>query len=874
MANRLLDGIIQSVSDVASVLFDARSDASVTGIPTGRRRLYYSTTQNDVVTKDSSGTIKPLGGQSLGSRFTLFSRRPLFDVVGALIQDLGDRVRLDLGRIDAREYLARDGITDTTTGNCATAIEDAINAAAAAGVWCKLPPGEIRLERPITVTGTGLMGIKGHWLGTSLRAYHSGNHTVCVQGNPYLLLHDVRIRAGSGAGNGAKSALLIDCALQIYSHFRNVSLIEGKTWGSLTVANGGSMLGCKFHNTHIASINAGVYAQDASAFQATDWYGGRIASCSGPAFYLRNRSTGKPEITFHGVIFEGNSYENLNLQGGMKLTFLGGHAESSGADDGTNTIAEILMAGAMCGSLGFPATGTGTSPPAVKIRGERSVDKTFTSILLDVNVGGALGTATFSYSLDGGATWVGPQKTSAQARIGQSGYIAEFSAGTYNADNAYSYSAPSVTLDGYVVGSGTLGNPTKAEIQILAAGTLSTASYRWRVCGDTNAPADTWTAWQTDMASAGTTPPVVYLTGDSAGGFSILQLKMIAGGARGTATFQYSTDGGSTWSGTLTTAATVSLGATGYTANFPTGTYNVNNTYTTANMSAGTYSLVNGISVTFSAGTYVVGTYECVVQSGTCAISEFGLRRGVPLNFGAPRVDFKGPYCHFAAHDSEFISSDYITGRSDGGSGVGSMVSLVSCQIMPKVSVPALSRIHEFPLRAGTVNMATSNYSECIATIPNTANRPESDDLFSVGFNVEPYSTTTLSSAISSTSATSAVVTSTAGMPIAGLPGTPFKIKCENEVMLVTANPSGTTLTVTRGQDGTAAATHAVNKAVTCGTPVVAAGAVEGVRVIRKFTRTTGVSPTPFTKIVFATPVDPGANVNLMINYFLYRIGN
>jgi hypothetical protein len=63
---------------------------------------------------------------------------------------------------------------------------------------------------------------------------------------------------------------------------------------------------------------------------------------------------------------------------------------------------------------------------------------------------------------------------------------------------------------------------------------------------------------------------------------------------------------------------------------------------------------------------------------------------------------------------------------------------------------------------------------------------------------------TTLSAAITSTTATSLAVTSGTGYPSSGN----FRIKIDSELMLVTAI-SGTTWTVTRGIEGTTAATHA-----------------------------------------------------------------
>jgi len=65
--------------------------------------------------------------------------------------------------------------------------------------------------------------------------------------------------------------------------------------------------------------------------------------------------------------------------------------------------------------------------------------------------------------------------------------------------------------------------------------------------------------------------------------------------------------------------------------------------------------------------------------------------------------------------------------------------------------------------------------------------------------------TTTLNGAISSTSATSITVASASAFPSVAQ----FRILIESEIMLVTAGAGSTTWTVTRGIEGTTAATHA-----------------------------------------------------------------
>ena len=85
--------------------------------------------------------------------------------------------------------------------------------------------------------------------------------------------------------------------------------------------------------------------------------------------------------------------------------------------------------------------------------------------------------------------------------------------------------------------------------------------------------------------AAGTTPPAVTITGETTLALDTVLVDIQVGGSRGTATFQYSFDGGSTWSeSSVLTAATYEMKLngmpTGLTLNFPVGTYNADNTYT------------------------------------------------------------------------------------------------------------------------------------------------------------------------------------------------------------------------------------------------------------------------------------------------------
>jgi len=82
------------------------------------------------------------------------------------------------------------------------------------------------------------------------------------------------------------------------------------------------------------------------------------------------------------------------------------------------------------------------------------------------------------------------------------------------------------------------------------------------------------------VSSTGTSPPTVTLSGTPTV-VGTLVIAVTTGGARGTAKFRWSMDGGVSWvQNQVTTAASVALGTTGLTANFAVGTYVNDNVYT------------------------------------------------------------------------------------------------------------------------------------------------------------------------------------------------------------------------------------------------------------------------------------------------------
>lgn len=81
------------------------------------------------------------------------------------------------------------------------------------------------------------------------------------------------------------------------------------------------------------------------------------------------------------------------------------------------------------------------------------------------------------------------------------------------------------------------------------------------------------------LTTAGTSPPAATFTGVPAATVRRMMVEITTGGDRGTALFKWSSDGGLSYTTGVTTAATVALGATGITVNFPVGTYATDNVY-------------------------------------------------------------------------------------------------------------------------------------------------------------------------------------------------------------------------------------------------------------------------------------------------------
>ena len=254
----------------------------------------------------------------------------------------------------------------------------------------------------------------------------------------------------------------------------------------------------------------------------------------------------------------------------------------------------------------------GPTPPAVVLQGTPTLGSLL--VTLQLLTGGPLGTSTFQWSSTGGATW------NINPTLAASGS-----------------SPPAVTVSG---ASG-LATPSELEVQITTDGTLGTSRFQWSATGGV-----TWNIAPAMMGS-GVTPPPVTLGGTSNLALpSDAQVRITIAGPLGSAMFEYSLDGGSTWvTGLQTSPQGVALGSSGLTAAFGGGTYATSNLYTGQGIAtAATYWLgTTGLALAFAAGTYDVSN-SYVGQGVATAASVSLAGTGMVAVFPAASYDASNSY--------------------------------------------------------------------------------------------------------------------------------------------------------------------------------------------------------------------------------------
>jgi hypothetical protein len=143
-------------------------------------------------------------------------------------------------------------------------------------------------------------------------------------------------------------------------------------------------------------------------------------------------------------------------------------------------------------------TSLGTAPPTVTLSGTPAG---YYDLRIEITTGGALATAVFRWSKDGGATWTTSVVTGASVALGTTGITATFGAGTYALDNVYTaHSAQGIAviaayLNGKMEEWFTAGRDALAVMSApsgpdlkdgaLERATLNLTALRVSVCADT-----------------------------------------------------------------------------------------------------------------------------------------------------------------------------------------------------------------------------------------------------------------------------------------------------------------------------------------------------------------------------------------------------
>lgn len=119
--------------------------------------------------------------------------------------------------------------------------------------------------------------------------------------------------------------------------------------------------------------------------------------------------------------------------------------QDGGGGSGTGASSDLVaVLGVATGAptLLSAVTSSGTTPPVVTVSGTPLVDGAFK---LDIQTGGALATATFRWSKNGGVDWVqSAVATAATVVLPGTGITVAFAAGTYAADNEYAFTAQKI----------------------------------------------------------------------------------------------------------------------------------------------------------------------------------------------------------------------------------------------------------------------------------------------------------------------------------------------------------------------------------------------------------------------------------------------
>lgn len=201
--------------------------------------------------------------------------------------------------------------------------------------------------------------------------------------------------------------------------------------------------------------------------------------------------------------------------------------------------------------------------PAVTLSGTPEIDG---AVLIEIDLGGARGVATFRWSLDDGQTWEAEDvATGASVELTGTGLAAEFAEDEAGALSAITRTG---TVGPAIVASGEPDADYDFRVEIDLGGARETATFRWSIDGgqtweaedvatpaapgdialgatgvSLNFPATVGTRSAVTQTGAG---PAITTSGDPDDAYDVRILITGAGG-RGVGVFQWSIDDGETW---------------------------------------------------------------------------------------------------------------------------------------------------------------------------------------------------------------------------------------------------------------------------------------------------------------------------------------
>jgi hypothetical protein len=163
-------------------------------------------------------------------------------------------------------------------------------------------------------------------------------------------------------------------------------------------------------------------------------------------------------------------------------------------DNGGGPVAMLRTTASIAATAGqvlptYGTTGTngslteaGTTPPDITPSGSPNGHYL---MKVDIQTGGTLGTATFRWSIDDGATWVAENVATTDGASGillatatfDTGITITMTAGTYNADNEYSWTA--TPGGGQIAVSGSSNYDARLLVEIVTSGALGVARFRY-----------------------------------------------------------------------------------------------------------------------------------------------------------------------------------------------------------------------------------------------------------------------------------------------------------------------------------------------------------------------------------------------------------